>query len=178
MEAFWRHSLAAGVTSKILAKRRGVDSKLLEEYFTAGLLHDIGKIPLSMVIAESYAVMVQSAKKKRLSLIGAEDKFLGINHCACGEQIVKGWNLQGPIGDVIINHHNCAAYSGPHQDLLYNVALANYSVQQWELGFSGDFYPDLELETFGILNVRSGFTQNIVNLVAEEIEKAQIFLKL
>jgi putative nucleotidyltransferase with HDIG domain len=178
MEAFWRHSLAVGVTSKLIAEKRGVDSKVLEEYFTAGLLHDIGKIPLGMVIAESYAVMVQAAGKKRLSLIKAEDKFLGINHCACGELIVKKWNLQGPIGDIIINHHNCAEYSGPSRELLYNVALANYSVQQWDIGFSGDSHPEIGPETLKILKMGSGFSQNIANLVAGEIEKAQIFLKL
>ncbi|MDR3174907.1 MAG: HDOD domain-containing protein [Treponema sp.] len=183
MEAFWRHSLGVGVMSKLLAKTRGVDTKRLEEYFTAGLLHDIGKIPLSTVIAESYTTMVQAAKKKGLPLYKAEDQFLGITHCACGEQIVSEWKLQGAIGDVITNHHSCAQYSGPHQDLLYNVALANYSVQyysiqQWNMGFAGDSHPELEPDTWDILKVKPGITQNLMNMVAEEIEKAQIFLKL
>ncbi|MCL2879605.1 MAG: HDOD domain-containing protein, partial [Treponema sp.] len=47
MEGFWRHSLCVGVAAKMLAKQRGIESKQREEYFTAGLLHDIGKIPLN-----------------------------------------------------------------------------------------------------------------------------------
>jgi HD-like signal output (HDOD) protein len=178
MEAFWRHSLGVGVASKLLAKNRGIDTHRLEEYFTAGLLHDIGKIPLNSVISESYAVMVKTAEKQNLPLIAAEEKFLGINHCVCGEQIVNEWKLQGPIGDVIINHHRCAEYSGPHRDLLYNVALANYSIQEWNIGFAGDSYPELDPNAWDILKVKPGFAERLMGVVVEEIEKAQIFLKL
>jgi HD-like signal output (HDOD) protein len=178
MEGFWRHSLAAGVTSKLLAKKRGVDSRRLEEYFTAGLLHDIGKIPLNFMIPESYAITVKTAKKKHLPLIKGEEKLLGISHCACGEQIVNEWNLQGPIGDVIISHHRCAEYSGPSRDLLYNVALANYSIQEWNIGFAGNSHPELDPDTWDVLKVKPGFAQRLMDLVIEEIEKAQIFLKL
>jgi HD-like signal output (HDOD) protein len=178
MESFWRHSLGVGVASKLLAKKRGIDPRRLEEYFTAGLLHDIGKIPLASVISESYAVMVQTAEKKNLPLIRAEEQFLGISHCACGEQIVNEWKLRGPIGDVIINHHQCAEYSGPSRDLLYNVALANYSIQEWNIGFAGNSYPELDPDTWEVLKVKPGFAQELMGVVAEEIEKAQIFLKL
>jgi HD-like signal output (HDOD) protein len=178
MEPFWRHSLGVGVMSKLLAKERGIDSKRLEEYFTAGLLHDIGKIPLNSVIAESYATMIRAVKKKGLSLYRAEDQYLGVNHCACGGQIVNEWKLQGPIGDVITRHHDCMNYSGPHRDLLYNVALANYSIQQWNIGFAGDSHPEIDPETWTILRVEPGITEGLMGMVAEEIEKAQIFLKL
>jgi putative nucleotidyltransferase with HDIG domain len=178
MEVFWRHSLGVGVMSKLLAKTRGIDTKRLEEYFTAGLLHDIGKIPLNIVIAESYATTVRAAKKKGLPLYDAENQFLGLNHCICGEQIVNQWKLQGAIGDIIINHHGCAEYSGPHRDLLYNVALANYSIQQWNTGFAGDSHPALDPDTWDILAVEPGSTQGLMNMVTEEIEKAEIFLKI
>jgi putative nucleotidyltransferase with HDIG domain len=178
MEAFWRHSLGVGVMSKLLAKNRGVDSNLLEEYFTAGLLHDIGKIPLNDIISKAYTNMIQAIKSKGIPLYKAEEQFLGINHCVCGDQIVGEWKLEGPIGDIIINHHDCAGYSGSHRDLLYNVALANYSVQRWNIGFAGDSHPEIDPGTWKILKVNPDVIQGLVDMVAEEIEKAQIFLKL
>jgi HD-like signal output (HDOD) protein len=178
MEAFWRHSLGVGVMSKLLAKTRGIDTKRLEEYFTAGLLHDIGKIPLNTVITESYATMIRAAEKKMLSLYHAENQFLGIDHCGSGGQIANQWKLHGSIGDVIMNHHSCAEYSGPHRDLLYNVALANYAIQQWNIGFAGDSHPEIDPATWDILKIKPGITQSLMNMVAGEIEKAQIFLKL
>jgi HD-like signal output (HDOD) protein len=178
MEVFWRHSLGTGVMSKLLAKARGVDTKLLEEYFTAGLLHDIGKIPLNIVSADPYATTVQAAKKQGLPLYKAENQFLGINHCICGEMIVNEWKLQGAIGDVITCHHGCAEYSGPHRDLLYNVALANYSIQQWNTGFAGDSHPELDPRTWDTLKVKPGSTRSLMDMVTGEIEKAEIFLNL
>jgi HD-like signal output (HDOD) protein len=44
-EGFWRHSLCVGVTAKLIARKQGIDHSRLEEFFTAGLLHDLGKIP-------------------------------------------------------------------------------------------------------------------------------------
>lgn len=41
---FWQHSLGVAVASKMIAKELGVDPKFLEEYFIAGLIHDIGKV--------------------------------------------------------------------------------------------------------------------------------------
>jgi HD-like signal output (HDOD) protein len=178
MEAFWRHSLGVGVASKLLAKKRGVDQKRLEEYFTVGLLHDIGKIPLNAVAPEAYAITVRTAKQRRQRLIRAEDKLLGINHCVCGEWIVNAWKLQGPVGDVIIHHHNCGAYNGPCRDLLYTVALANYFIQQCNIGFAGDANPELSPETWEVLGVGPSITQTLNEVVMGEIERAQIFLKL
>ncbi|MDR3146955.1 MAG: HDOD domain-containing protein [Treponema sp.] len=178
MDAFWRHSLGVGVASKLLAKKRCRDSKRLEEYFTAGLLHDIGKIPLNAVAPDAYTVTVKAAKQKRQHLIRAENKLLGINHCTCGEWIVNAWKLQGPVGDVIIHHHDCGAYRGPYRDLLYNVALANYFIQQCKIGFAGDSYPELPPETWEVLKVNPDSTQALSQLVTGEIERAQIFLKL
>ncbi|MDR2135175.1 MAG: HDOD domain-containing protein [Treponema sp.] len=178
MEAFWRHSLGVGVASKLLAKKRGLDTKRLEEYFTAGLLHDIGKIPLNAIAPEAYAVTMKAARQKGQRLIRAEDKLLGVNHCVCGEWIVNAWKLQGPVGDVIIHHHACSAYKGPYRDLLYNVALANYFIQQCEIGFAGDSYPELFPETWDVLKVDPDITQALSKIVTGEIERAQIFLKL
>src|SRR3974390_494760 len=42
LDGFWRHSLCVGVTAKLIAIKRRKDPKQLEEYFVAGLLHDIG----------------------------------------------------------------------------------------------------------------------------------------
>ncbi|MDR1024368.1 MAG: HDOD domain-containing protein [Treponema sp.] len=178
MEAFWRHSLGVGVASKVLAKKRGIDPGRLEEYFTAGLLHDIGKIPLNAIAPDAYAVTIETAGKKRQSLIEAEDTLLGINHCICGSWIVDAWKLEGPVGDTIVHHHNCGDYRGPWRDLLYNVALANYFIQQCKIGSAGDPYPGLAPDTWKVLKVSPDITQTLSETVTEAIKRAQVFLRI
>jgi HD-like signal output (HDOD) protein len=178
MKAFWRHSLGVGVASRLLAKKRRVDPKRLEEYFTTGLLHDIGKIPLNFVNPEAYALTVTNAKQRRLPLIRAEDALLGLNHCDCGGMIVNAWKLQGPVGDIIMYHHNGPGYQGPNRDILYHVVLANYLVQRMGIGFAGDSQPEIDPSVWAVLNLRPFVTGTLAAMVNEEIEKAQIFLKL
>jgi HD-like signal output (HDOD) protein len=178
MEAFWRHSLGVGVASKLLAKKRGVEVKRLEDYFIAGLLHDIGKIPLNTAAMESYTVTLGAADKKMLPLFKAENALLGMDHCACGGRIVEAWKLHGPVGDVIIHHHSCLDYKGQNRDVLCNVAVANYFIQQSNIGFAGDPHPEIDSEIWTVLKVKPDIMQTLAGMVNGEIEKAQIFLKL
>jgi putative nucleotidyltransferase with HDIG domain len=179
MEGFWRHSLCVGVSAKVLAKQRGIDTKQQEEYFTAGLLHDIGKIPLNAVLSQDYMLTLSTADRERISLFRAEDKTLGLNHCAAGAMIVKAWRLEGAVGDVIVHHHDYMEYSGEHKDVLFSIAAANRFASIMEIGFAGDRYPEktdnLIWET---LDVGRDVFDGLEDTVNGEIEKAKIFLRL
>lgn len=179
MEGFWRHSLCVGTATKLLAKQRGVDPKQLEEYFTAGLLHDIGKIPLNAVLSKDYMVAVTDADREQLSLYQVESKTLGINHCDIGAIIVKAWQLPGPVGETIVFHHNLAAYPGSHSDILSCVAVANHFASEREVGFSGDRYPiKPDGWVWQSLGVEDDVFEAIEKAVNEEIEKAKVFLTI
>jgi putative nucleotidyltransferase with HDIG domain len=178
MEGFWRHSLCVGVAAKLLAKKRGIDSKQTEEYFTAGLLHDIGKIPLNAVLAKEYVLTVGIADRERISLFRAEDKTLGLNHCGTGAMIVNAWKLAGPVGDTIMHHHAWTEYSGAHKDMLYTIVAANRFASMAEIGFSGDRYPEKTGGIWETLGVEKDVFDDSEKTVNEEIEKAKVFLKL
>ncbi|AEF83566.1 HDOD domain protein [Treponema primitia ZAS-2] len=178
-EGFWRHSLCVGVAAKVIARKRSIDPKLLEEYFTAGLLHDIGKIPLNAVLSKDYLLTVKAADTGRISLVQAETETLGINHCEVGELVVKAWRLEGPIGDVVIFHHFYTDYAGEYRDLLYTVIAANRFAALTETGFSGDRHPG---KADGVIGETLGLSWEIFDeikpIVDEEITKAQVFLNL
>jgi len=179
MEGFWRHSLCVGVSAKLLAAKRGIDVKSREEYFTAGLLHDIGKIPLNAVLRKEYMLALSEADRSRISLNLAELHILGIDHCAAGAEIVKAWKLDGAVGDTIIFHHNYAAYSGNCTDILYSVVAANRFASLSDIGFSGDRHPDpVEKTVWEKLDINQDFFDEIESTVKEEIEKAKIFLRI
>jgi hypothetical protein len=96
-----------------------------------------------------------------------------------GDVIVQAWKLEGAVGDAIFYHHIYTEYEGPHRDILYSVAAANYFAAVSDIGFAGDRHPekceDVIWETLG---VSKGIFDEIAPQVSEEIEKAQIFLKL
>jgi putative nucleotidyltransferase with HDIG domain len=179
MEGFWRHSLCVGVASKLLAEKRGIDPKNHEEYFTAGLLHDIGKIPMTQVLYDEYLQVINTADIEHLPLYLAERQRLGFNHCWVGDVIVQAWKLEGAVGDTILDHHTCAEYQGPHQDILYSVVAANHFAAVSEIGFSGDRHPEkCEDVIWESLGVGQEVFDELSPRVNEEIEKAQVFLRI
>ena len=179
MEGFWRHSLCVGVSTKLLARTRGVDPNLLEEYFTAGLLHDIGKIPLNAILSKEYVLTISKADREKKPLFKAEASMLGLDHCKSGAMISAAWKLQGVVGDTIVHHHNIEKYSGNSVDILYSVAAANRFASVSGIGFSGDRYPDpLPSRVWEVLGISHDVFDKIEGSVNSEIEKAEIFLKI
>ena len=179
MEGFWRHSLCVGVSAKLLAKKRGINVMMTEEYFTAGLLHDIGKIPLNAMLSKEYMITISIADRKRKPLYEAEKSSLGQTHCSSGELIAAAWKLEGAVGDTIVNHHDCTGYSGNHRDVLYSVAVANHFASFSGIGFSGDRHPEVPSQViWENLNVSLDVFSEIEEKVNKEIEKAKVFLKI
>jgi putative nucleotidyltransferase with HDIG domain len=179
MDGFWRHSLCVGVSAKILARKRGVDPKLTEEYFAAGLLHDIGKIPLNAILSREYMLTVSAADRERISLYRSEENTLGMSHCTTGAAIVNAWKLGGPVGDSVIHHHDYLEYSGGSRDILYSVVVCNWFAAAMGIGFSGDRWPEkTDPSVWEALNVSREIFDEIEPVVNNEIEKAKIFLNL
>jgi len=179
MDGFWRHSLCVGATSKLIAKKRGKDKKILEEYFIAGILHDIGKIPLNHVLAEDYIAAMSISDRDHIPLYRSEKQAMGIDHGDVGTMIGNSWKLGGEILDAISYHHKLEEYEGKHQDILITVVMANYFANAFEIGFSGDRYPErAPLSVIEHLGTSIDYLEEIEEKVTEEIEKARIFLKL
>jgi putative nucleotidyltransferase with HDIG domain len=179
MDGFWHHSLCVGVSSKILARKRGIDSNLVEEYFAAGLLHDIGKIPLNAILSKEYMLTVSAADRERISLYRSEENTLRMNHSAVGASIVSAWKLSGPVGDSIIHHHDYLEHPGGHKDILYSVVVSNWFASVMGIGFSGDRWPEkIDPSVWTALNVSREIFDDIEPVVNSEIEKAKVFLNL
>jgi len=179
MEGFWRHCLCVGVTSKLIAMKQGVDLRNQQEYFTAGLLHDIGKVPLNAVLSVDYMNAVSSADNEHKTLVTAEDESFGINHCFSGEMITQSWKLESPVSDVIIWHHNTDKYYGQYLHILYDVMAADYFSIIYGVGFSGNKNPvKPDNEIWKIIGLNENSFDDLKEKVFKEIEKAKIFLKV
>jgi len=179
MEGFWRHSLCVGVTAKLIAKRRGVDPKNLEEYFAAGLLHDIGKIPLNNALADGYVAAMAMADREKISLRAAELRVLGMDHCEAGGIVSDNWRLSGAIADTVRWHHDLEGYSGDFPDVVRSVAVADYYANREDIGFSGNRYPEkIAPEAYSLLGIEKSLLEELDEPVNAEIEKAKVFLRL
>ncbi len=179
MEGFWRHSLSTGVTAKIIAKQRKVDQKNIEEYFIAGLLHDLGKIPMNNKLQEEYLLAMSFSDRDHQPLYRSETEHIGIDHGEVGGMIVSAWKLSEEIQDAVLFHHNPEAGPPETKDIVFTVSLANYFANFFEMGFAGDRYPEkLPRAVFDYLGITMDNLEDIEDTVGAEIEKARIFLNL
>ena len=179
MEGYWRHCLCVGVTSKFLAEKQGIDPMYQEEYFTAGLLHDIGKIPLNAVLSGDYLQAVTMAGSEQKPLFEAENENFGINHSFTGKMIAGAWKLERPVTDVITHHHEIDGYSGDNLQIICNVAIANYFALVYEVGFSGDKKPVKPgKNTWKIVGIKEDSFEVLKEKIYGEIDKAKVFLRL
>ncbi len=179
MEGFWRHSLCTGVVAKLIAKERKIDSKLLDEYFAAGLLHDIGKIPLNNIVSDDFIKAMAIADNEKIPLYLAEKRTFDMDHTDVGGLIVEAWRLSGAIADTIRYHHSLELYEGSYKDIVMTVVIADNYANKNGIGFSGCLYPEkVPPEYWNSLAISKEWLHQIDDIVNSEIEKASIFLKI
>lgn len=180
MDDFWLHSLAVGVIARCLAVRKKVPIADREEYFVAGLLHDLGKIPLNQCYPEDYRQVVKTAGDADTSVYDAESGHLGLDHCVVGGMIADKWRLHQNIANVLRYHHHPERFSDPNRHLVMMVTLANFCANDWAIGSAGDGcvgQADIDQSLHEIQYSRSELG-DIHESVFEEIEKAKVFLQL
>ncbi len=102
MRALWRHSLASGLIAQRLAA-----GGLVDEYtgYTAGILHDIGRIALTVIQPKDYAALLQTHHGPAGSILECEREIFGWDHCEAGLRLVAGWKLPQDFGEVVLDHH-------------------------------------------------------------------------
>ena len=183
MDLFWKHSLGVGVIAKLIAQKRNIDQKLLEGYFIAGLLHDIGKIPLNSKFSDEYRNILGIPEKKPQPLFISEKQLLGIDHAYVGNLIAKKWKLGEEISDTITYHHAPETYQGVQNDILFTVILSDHFANNSEIGYSGNrYFENIYPEVMRYLGDDTEFSFDNISAfngeVEQEIENAQIFLKI
>ena len=99
MDLFWQHSLGVRVISKMIAKKCNVSHEQAEGFFIAGLLHDIGKVPLNRKFSDEYRLAMETSEREHQPLSISEKQFLGIDHTQVGNLIAENWKLGAEIID-------------------------------------------------------------------------------
>ncbi|MBN2297691.1 MAG: zinc-ribbon domain-containing protein [Deltaproteobacteria bacterium] len=117
----WMHSLAVANASQIIAKK--THPHLEQDAFSAGLIHDVGKIILDPYINErkkEFQFFVQDGKE---SFLYAEKKILGFDHAELASEVCELWQIPEHIALSIRYHHDPEPSNG--DDLSYIVHMAD-----------------------------------------------------
>lgn len=119
--AAWRHSLMAASASRIIALKNNPD--LEGDAFSAGLIHDVGKLVLDSYVMERKVEFQRITAGGRNSMLAAEQHLLGLDHAEIGYDVCQHWRIPEAISRSIKYHHNPA--KSEQDRLSYIVFMAN-----------------------------------------------------
>jgi len=128
----WRHAYATGVTARLLAYECDIDQ---EKAFTAGLLHDIGKMVLDVYFSAQYHEVIQYRDKTDCLLRDAEMHILGFSHALVGSKLASCWHLPDEIVSAIRGHHLDDSQISPFNDVIH---IADIVSRALDIGDAGD----------------------------------------
>jgi len=131
----WTHAFGVAVASQQVAKKTGAASE--ETVFIAGLLHNIGKVALSMWLENKLPSMIQLAVQEDMSFDELERKVFGFDHMDVGAYLGEQWNLPKLFVEVIQYHHNPDACM-PTSGLVDCVHVGDYMTMSMGYGLGGD----------------------------------------
>ena len=110
---FWRHCIATGILSEIVAEASPVARTTIgsdgSTYFPAGLLHDIGILILAGHFKSRYGSVLEACVNQGKSLADVEGKKLGVNHLEVGAGVIHKWKITESIAAAVA--HNGAPES-------------------------------------------------------------------
>lgn len=104
-EKLWQHSLATAITARRIAQMECREKCMVEETFTAGLLHDVGRLLLVANLPDQYKEACDRAKEDGITLVEAERAVLGASHAEVGGYLLGLWGLPISLVEAAVFHH-------------------------------------------------------------------------
>ncbi len=158
----WTHSIGCAVIAELLAKEFSFSEPSI--LFTAGILHDIGKVILNLYVWSELDKIQKIALEQDITFMEAEWEILGTDHAVIGSTLLKHWEFPAILYRAVRNHHDPDLYI--QDDVSAILSLANIMCAILGIGVGYDSYRyviseelikkfDITNKTFNIFLVKS-----------------------
>jgi putative nucleotidyltransferase with HDIG domain len=178
---FWFHSLAVGLIAEKLCADSGF--RRPELAFIAGLLHDLGKIPLDNNFDWVFPKLLDQTIASYSPFYYTEGRLMGFTHADLGHYLTTQWNFPSVISLAILNHHNCERIlkTSPQYDKIIQEAVftANQLAKAVNIGHSCDeILEEIPAEMMRDLKLGNGPSERFFKSVDEQLHLLCQYLNL
>jgi HD-like signal output (HDOD) protein len=146
IDRLWRHSTAVARHAHQLTMMETDDSDAADAAYTAGLMHDVGKIVLASNFESQYRGVQSLANEKRRPLWEVEKEFFGASHAEIGAYLLGLWGIPWNLVEAAAMHH-CP---GKSQDTAFSpltaVHVADVMAYELDTEDQTQLLPDLDLD--------------------------------
>ncbi|HEY3862610.1 MAG TPA: response regulator [Verrucomicrobiae bacterium] len=136
IDTIWRHSTNVAHTAKAMALMETGDAQCSGHAYTAGLMHDLGKVILAANFDEKYHEAHTVARRDQTPLWEVEKEILGASHGEIGAYLLGLWGMSNEIVRVAAFHHSPLRTGDKTFTALTAVHVAN------TFEYEGDANPD------------------------------------
>jgi len=130
----WKHSVGVGVCARMISRRLRLGDA--EDYFTLGLLHDMGLLIEFQFYREAFLDILGRVQAGQGELYDIEREILGVDHAALAEMMFVKWNLPAKLSCAVRYHHRPLEAPEDAQIPAGVVCAANAIVRRSQFGFS------------------------------------------
>jgi HD-like signal output (HDOD) protein/CheY-like chemotaxis protein len=153
-ESFWQHSLTVATMGRLLALKELKNAGLADACFTAGLLHDIGKLLFASNLPREYSAVVERSALEGLSLHQAEIEEFGVSHGQLAASLLGMWGLPIPVLEAIAWHEHPIVGDVPGFSAVTVVHAANVLEHEKRGGEETSRTPHFEVEYLEALGLK------------------------
>ncbi len=126
IDRIWKHSVAVAAIAMLLAREEGSGQETQNFSFTAGLLHEIGKIILILNYPDKFKEFLElKLRNQDRANHDLEEEVFGFSHAKIGAYLVGLWGLPDPIVEAILFHETPAECSTSRLSPLTFLHVAN-----------------------------------------------------
>jgi len=175
MKAYWLHSLACGLTARIMATY--CRERSTERFYVMGILHDLGRLVMYLNIPEQMREVIEKAKSENILLHKAEHDVLGFDHTEVGAELIRTWKLSNSLLDSVSQCHE----PKPNSEFSKEAAILHVSdvvVHAMEFGTSGEkCVPPLDNTAWERVGLSASVLSAIVGVLDDQLtDSIQMFL--
>ena len=174
MEKFWLHSVATGLTARVIAIYRRESNA--DRFYLMGMLHDLGRLLLLLNLPGSIQTIMEEYEQGG-TMYEVESNVLGFDHAAAAGQLMKAWQLPEMLQEAVEYHHK--PEQAPHYPLAASIVhVADFIAHGMELGSCGERYvPPLSPKAWEQLEFQPNLLPSLMEQVDRQVKEAvEIFL--
>ncbi|MZH15253.1 MAG: HDOD domain-containing protein [Nitrospinae bacterium] len=174
MEKFWLHSVATGLTARVIAIYRRESNA--DRFYLMGMLHDLGRLLLLLNLPGSIQTIMEEYEQGG-TMYEVESNVLGFDHAAAAGQLMKAWQLPEMLQEAVEYQHK--PEQAPHYPLAASIVhVADFIAHGMELGSCGERYvPPLSPKAWELLEFQPNLLPSLMEQVDRQVKEAvEIFL--